>query len=300
MRNFHQAFSFAFMNFRQWNKNPRIITTFALAFVLCLLLTDKAISFAYQYGLTMQITEAFIWTFGDANSIMISSLLLILLFADMPFIHSATPFFLIRSKRSVWLWGQIIYIVLTVMLYMAFVLLSTVLISMQISFSGNMWSETGAILAYSGSGAQIAVPVSIKAMILSYPYQCASNIFFLMTFYMLFLVSFMMMINLRFKKFWGVASGFLTSVFGLLLNPQLFIQAFNLPEAVSYKANVAVGWLSPLNHATYHMHNFGYDLLPPLWTSYLIFALLISICLYGTLRNLKKYNFLFIGTTRGV
>ena len=38
-----------------------------------------------------------------------------------------------------------------------------------------------------------------------------------------------------------------------------------LPDELMYKANVAVGWLSPLNQATYQMHNFGYDLLPRLW-----------------------------------
>ena len=34
----------------------------------------------------LQLVEAFVWTFGDSNSILLSSLLLLLLFADMPFI----------------------------------------------------------------------------------------------------------------------------------------------------------------------------------------------------------------------
>ena len=45
-------------NFRQWHKNPRIVITFCLAFVLCFLLSDKAVKFAKEYETTMQIVEA--------------------------------------------------------------------------------------------------------------------------------------------------------------------------------------------------------------------------------------------------
>lgn len=88
---------------------------------------------------------------------------------------------------------------------------------------------------------------------------------------------------------------FAINLFGFLLNPQLFKQLFSLPDELMYKANVAVGWLSPLNHATYHMHNFGYDLLPRLWHTYAIFAFVIIALYLLTLRNMKKYNFHFTG-----
>ena len=94
-----QIFAVTQYNFRRWHKNPRIAITFCLAFVLCFLLSDKAVKFAKEYETTMQLVEAFVWTFGDSNSILLSSLLLLLLFADMPFISSATPFYLMRIDR---------------------------------------------------------------------------------------------------------------------------------------------------------------------------------------------------------
>ncbi len=42
MKKLHQIFSIAGYNFRLWRKNPRIIVTFALAFVMCFLLSDNA------------------------------------------------------------------------------------------------------------------------------------------------------------------------------------------------------------------------------------------------------------------
>ena len=47
------------------------------------------------------------------------------------------------------------------------------------SFLGNVWSETAAMLGY-GGGEGITVPVSIKTMEISTPYQCAAVVFLLM------------------------------------------------------------------------------------------------------------------------
>ena len=46
MKTIKRSFSVAGYNFRQWHKNPRIFITFALAFILCFLLSDKAVKFA--------------------------------------------------------------------------------------------------------------------------------------------------------------------------------------------------------------------------------------------------------------
>ena len=296
MYKLRQALSVAGYNFRQWHKNPRVFITFALAFILCFLLSDKAVKFAREYETTMQIVEAFIWTFGDSNSILLSSLLLILLFADMPFICAGTPFYLMRIDRRTWLFGQGAYIVLATGLYMTFILAATSIVCMTNAFTGDMWSETAAILGYSGAGKAVALPALVKTLEMSRPYECMGTIFLLMLLYALLMTFIMLMFNIRKGTQAGVASVFIFSLFGFLFNPQLIRTLFELPDDLMYKANVAVGWLSPLNQATYHMHNFGYDLLPRLWQTYLIFAALIIVCFIFTLRGVKKYSFNFTGT----
>jgi hypothetical protein len=294
-----QVCSVAAYDFRQWRRNPRIIITFALAFILCFLLSDKAVKFAREYKTTMQIVEAFVWTFGDANSILLSSLLLVLLFADMPFLSTGTPFYLMRIDRKTWLFGQVLYIILATGIYMVFILLSTSVVCMSQSFIGNMWSETAAILGYSGAGKAVALPALVKTLEMSTPYECMGTIFLLMLLYTLLMVFIMLTFNIRKGQITGVVSVFVFSLYGFLLNPQLFKTIFKLPDELMYKANVAVGWLSPLNHATYHMHNFGYDLLPRLWMTYAIFGVLITLCFIFALRSVRKYNFNFIGTENG-
>ena len=260
------------------------------------MLSDKAVKFAKEYDTTMQLVEAFVWTFGDSNSILLSSLLLLLLFADMPFISSATPFYLMRIDRKTWLMGQAAYIALATLIYLAFILVSTSLVCMRQSFVGDMWSETAAILGYSGAGQKVALPALVKTLEMSRPYECMATIFLLMLLYTLLMVFVMLLFNLRRGQLAGIAAVFAFSLFGFLLNPQTIKAVFQLPDELMYKANVAVGWLSPLNQATYHMHNFGYDLLPRLWQTYLIFAMLIALCFFLSLRAVRNYNFNFGGT----
>lgn len=291
-----QVLSVMTYNFRGWHKNPRIIITFCLAFILCFLLSDKAVQFAREYETTMQIVEAFVWTFGDANSILLSSLLLLLLFADMPFISSGTPFYLMRIDRKTWIAGQAAYMISATTIYLVFILVSTSLVCMTQSFVGNMWSETAAILGYSGAGQAVALPALVKTLEMSTPYACMITIFLLMLLYTLVMAFIMLLFNLKKGQLGGVIGVFAFSLYGFLLNPQTIKAIFQLPDELMYKANVAVGWLSPLNHATYHMHNFGYDLLPRLWHTYAIFGVLIVLLFVLSLRAIRTYNFTFAGT----
>ena len=293
MTNARLVCSITKLNFLEWKKNPKIITAFVLAFVFCVMLSVVSIMFANSYDTTMQIFEPFIWAFGNGRSILLASLLLIFFFVDMPFINDATPYYLLRISRAVWVSAQLLYVVLVTVIYMAFLLGTFCLLCAPISFPGNMWSETGAMLGYSGVGSQIALPASVKTMEMSNPYKCTATIFLLMTLYTLLAATLMMVFNLMKNKFGGVLSVFILNLYGLLLDPRTIGKILNIPEEVQYKSNVISGWISPLNHATYYMHNFGYDLLPRLWHSYLILGVWILLNILLIRRLARRYQFNF-------
>ena len=281
------------LNFLGWKKNPRIILAFVLAFVFCVMMSGKALMFAQSYDTTMQIFEPFVWAFSDGKSILLASFLLLFFFMDMPFIHEGTPYYLMRASRKTWVSAQILYVVLVTILYMLFLLLGFCLLCAPLSFVGNLWSETGALLGYSGVGTQIALPASVKTMEMSNPYKCMATIFLLMTLYTLLAATLMMIFNLMKNKFGGVLSVFILNLYGLLLDPEIVGKILDIPETLQYKSNVITGWISPLNHATYYMHNFGYDLLPRLRQSYLILGAWILLNLFIIRKLSRRYQFIF-------
>lgn len=288
-----KVFTAAGYNFRRWHGNLRVIFTFLLMIVLCFFLSGKVTGFAERNGTVMQLAEPFIWTFDDSNSIMLASMLLILMLGDMPFLEADTPYFLSRMSRRQWLTGQVVYIAACALIYCTAVLAVTSLLCMRTSFVGNKWSETAAMLGFSGAGDAIAVPAFVRTMETTTPYACMAVIFALMTSYTLVLVMLMMFMSIRFGKSASVVSAFGLSLYGYLMNPQLVKTVFNIPESRMYRANLIFGWLSPLNHASYHMHNFGYDKLPATWQSILIMLGLCVLLYLGSLGAIKRYNFNF-------
>lgn len=293
MNSIRLVWSFTKLNFLGWKKNPRIILAFVLAFVFCVMMSGKALVFAQSYDTTMQIFEPFVWAFSDGKSILLASFLLLFFFMDMPFINEATPYYLVRADRRAWVSAQILYVVLVTVLYMLFLLLAFCLLCAPLSFVGNLWSETGALLGYSGVGTQIALPASVKTMEMSNPYKCMATIFLLMTLYTLLAATLMMIFNLMKNKFGGVLSVFVLNLYGLLLDPEVVGKLLDIPETLQYKSNVITGWISPLNHATYYMHNFGYDLLPRLWQSYLILGAWILLNFLIIRKLSRRYQFIF-------
>lgn len=291
--NISEVLTAARCNFSSWRTGPRIILTFAFTAILCFLLSNKVTTFAYTYGTTTQIAEPFVWTFGDSNSILLISLMLLLLFSDMPNLSAGVPYYLIRMKRSTWLLGQMLYMAVTTLLYCCFVLAVTMLISIQNSFPGNMWSETAAFLGYSGTGKSILLPVFVKTLEMSTPFAATGAIFLEMLLYSLLVGSILLLFNIIKGRAAGMGAVLAFSLYGYILNPQTLMTVLKLPDYMQYRANVIMGWLSPLNHATYHMHNFGYDLLPTLSQSNLIFGGLILILFVLTLLAIRRYSFSF-------
>ena len=283
--------------FRRWRRSPQIWLAFALGFIACFLLTDKAVTFARAHDTALQIFEPFIWTFGDSKSILVISLCLLLLFADMPQLGAEVPLLLIRTTRLRWMASQILYLAFSTIIFTAFLLVSSCVLCARYAYPANIWSETAAILSYSPIGREIAVPTFVKVLELTYPYPCAAHIFFLMLGYSMTLSGLMFLGNLLRVRL-GMLFGIAFSGFGLFLNPDIASQWFRLSVYQSRMANILTGWLSPLNHATYYMHNFGYDNLPRLSASYMIFAGTAAILFLLSFRLSKNYSFSFTGTER--
>ena len=282
-------------NFLGFFRNPRVILTFLLGFVVSFLLSEKVVAVTGEYQSVMQAAEPFIWTFGDVTSMLLMSVLLLLLFTDLPRLTPASPYYLVRMTRRKWLAGQFVYIVICTGIYVLFILLSTTLLCIRYTFPGNLWSETAAMLGYSGMGERLQVPVTIKVMESITPYGCMAQVALLMLGYALTLGFLILVGNLLGGRKAGFLAGLIYSLYGFLLNPQVLGKLLGMEEYEMYKIRVFVGWVSPVNHSVYGMHNFGYDLLPTVGQSLLVFGVLLFLLWMLAEKLLRTYNF---GTNR--
>lgn len=246
---------------------------------------------ADYYDSSMQALEPFIWTFGDATSILLCSLLLILLFLDLPKFSPFTPYMLLRMKKSRWLLAQFFYIFLVTILYMVYVILVTSLLCMKKTYPGNIWSKTAALLAYSKMGKDLSIPSTVKVMESASPFSCSLQIMMLLVCYALTLSFLMLLFQMKSGKKAGIGAGLFYSLFGFLLNPEILAKILHKDEYEMFLMRRITGWISPLNHATYGMHDFGYDVLPSIGQSCMVFLIILLILAFLSFYTLKKYNF---------
>ena len=246
---------------------------------------------ADYYDSPMQAFEPFIWTFGDATSILLCALLLILLFIDLPKLSPFTPYLLLRMKKWKWLFAQFLYIFCVTLLYMGYVFLVTSLLCMKKTYVGNIWSKTAALLAYSQIGKDLSVPSTVKVMQSTTPVSCSLQMMLLLICYALTLSFLMLLVQMRKGKKAAVAAGLIYSLFGFLLVPKVLARLLHKEEHEMFQMRKIAGWISPLNHATYGMHDFGYDALPSILQSCLIFLLFLLALAILSFCTLKNYNF---------
>lgn len=278
-------------NFLGFFRNPRVVVTFLFSFILCFFLSDRAMMVADYYDSPMQALEPFIWTFGDATSILLCSLLLILLFLDLPKLSPFTPYMLLRMKKWRWLLAQFFYIFLATVLYMLYVILVTSLLCMQKTYLGNIWSKTAALLAYSQMGKELSVPSTVKVMESTSPLSCSLQIMALLVCYALTLTFLMLWFQMKMGKKAAIGAGLSYSLYGFLLNPDILAKILHKEEYEMFLVRRLSGWISPLNHATYGMHDFGYDVLPSIGQSCMIFLGILGFLAGLSFSTLKKYNF---------
>ena len=248
------------------------------------------------YDTPVQAIEPFLWIFGDGTAVLLSSLLLLLLFSDLPKMTPVTPYQLIRTTKKKWLFGQFVYVTLVAILYTVLMLLFTSVLCMQNSYPGNLWSETAAMLSYSSLGKNLQVPSTVRVMESISPYGCMLQVFLLLFCYSLTLSFVILVGNLYKGKTKGMIFGLFYSVYGFLLDPKVLAVIFHKEDYEMYQMNVLVSWISPLNQAVYGKHNFGYDaLLPTIWQSCLFFLFFLVLLAFLALFKMRKYQFEFLG-----
>ena len=148
-----------------------MVMSFLLAFVFCYLLSDKVMQFAQAHDTYLQAAETFIWTFGDSQSVLAISILLLLMFSGMPNLSNEVPYFMVRTDRWTWMLGQIFYLVMASLCFILFIFVATVVLSVGRAYPANMWSDTAAILGYSDIGNKLAVPAFVKVLELTDTYH---------------------------------------------------------------------------------------------------------------------------------
>ena len=296
MCNLREAFVCAGWNLYSLRKNPRFYMSLLLGFLLCWLLTDKTMAISRTYLTNMQLLEPFVWCYADDDSILFSALVMMLMFSAFPRLDTPASYLIFRTTRLNWLLGQIITVFILTLGYSLMILGSSMVMCIGCNvFVANNWSETATMLSFSPASFEVALTVMRKTVKLTTPYGCAVQIFLLLFQYVLLMSMIQLTFTVLKSRKAGIIAALVINFAGYVLTPDRFMTWLQLPMEMQYYANLLSAWLSPLQHATYTMHNFGYDLLPRVHTSYLILGGISVALMIVSAIAMRRFSFNFTG-----
>lgn len=296
MRKVHGALVCAGWNLFALRKNPRFYMSLLLGFLLCWLLTDKTMAISRTYLTDVQLLEPFVWCYADDESILFSALVMLLMLSSFPRLDTPASYLIFRTTRGSWLLGQVITVFVLTLGYTLMILFSSMALCMGCDvFASNRWSETATMLSFSPATFEVALTVMRKTVKLTTPCGCAVHIFLLLFQYVLLVSMLQLTLTLLLSRKAGVLAALLVNFAGYILTPERLMAWLALPNEIMYYANLLSAWLSPLQHATYTMHNFGYDLLPRLSTSHLLLGGVSAALLAVSWFAMRRYAFTFTG-----
>lgn len=219
------------------------------------------------------------FVFSTYSLVILYGFLIVLLFCDAPFTEENEMYIIIRSKKSLWLFGQTLYVAVVSIIFTLFILISSVIFLIpNIEFSSN-WGNIITTFAYGNDMFAYETPITISSKIIALftPIQAmfyVCSIFFLLC---IAIGSLMFMINLYSNRFIGIIISATLVLFVLLaINGSGFTFVYFSPFS----------WLS-INNVDFKSNN----LLPNL--SYIYFVLIFSpiICWVLSFLKFKKMDF---------
>lgn len=134
-----------------------LVSPFILcAYLLALLAAVKgALPFIrYADGTSMNVLEPFIILCSDCGQVCWVLLGYLVLMCNAPFINARSMQTLVRTTRTRWSDGMLIYVLLQSLLYYLFLLMVTVILAAPSGFAGNVWSRLLYSLSQYGSGVE--------------------------------------------------------------------------------------------------------------------------------------------------
>ena len=296
MCNLREAFVCAGWNLYSLRRNPRFYMSLLLGFLLCWLLTDKTMAISRTYLTNVQLLEPFVWCYADDESILFSALVMMLMLSALPRLDTPASYLIFRTTYLNWLLGQIATVFILTLGYTLMILVFSMVMCIGCNvFVTNNWSETATMLSFSPASFEVALSVMRKTVKLTTPYGCAIQIFLLLFQYVLLMAMLQLAFTMLKSRKAGIIAVLGINFAGYVLTPDRFMTWLQLPREMQYYANLLSAWLSPLQHATYTMHNFGYDLLPRVQTSCLLLGVVSLLLMIVSALAMRRFSFRFTG-----
>lgn len=127
----------------KWITNPRIITVGILLVFIHSFAVQPMLQHANKYGEPLNVLEPFLAVCNSGMMVLFMPVVFILLISDFPVMGSNTLLTVQRTGKQNWFWGQMLFVVMSIISYIAVIFLGCILMSK--GKIQDTWSDTIAL-----------------------------------------------------------------------------------------------------------------------------------------------------------
>lgn len=192
-------------NLSQWRKNSRVICVFLLllGYVYSIIEPISQFSTDIEYKCTPWL---FPFITSDANCILILMTLYVILLCDAPFLFKYQKYLIIRTGKTKWILGQLMYVAVATFIYwFSISIFSIILLFSNLTFS-NEWGKIISTLSQTRMGAryQLFFLLDYKIIIYFSPIKAFTIAFILAWVVSFFIGLIILYFNLSKQKYLGI------------------------------------------------------------------------------------------------
>lgn len=278
------VFAMAWMEYRQWIFNPRILLIGILCVFSKMMVSDALVQQSVETGQKLHYLEPFI-AMGNSNVLLLFfPFVFLILMSDFPAMRKSTLFVMKRTGKQIWFYGQILFLLMSTMTFLLAVLGFGCLSVIGYAAWGNSWSDAVTKYAamfpdkYNNFTSQY-IPVNLYN-------QMSIGIAFLNTILLLFCYLLLLAMILM---IWKLC---LCKTAGLLTNVTLIGIG-----AAACTIRFPVMWMLPMANSLIWLHytKIASEPIYPLWASYAYFGIGIGLLLIISRIIMKNTNAIGIG-----
>ena len=132
----------ALWHLKSWKGSARTIVVLILAIVMTVYQSMEYIGYAKELGEIINCFETYILVINNHVHSTVMFVLVLVLFADAPFMDNNSLYVVSRIGRYRWCIGKILYIIIATVVFNLVCMITTVIVSIPHSYPGDIWSRT--------------------------------------------------------------------------------------------------------------------------------------------------------------
>ena len=124
----------------RWLTDPRVIIVGVLLVFMRSLAVEPLLERAVKFGEKLNILEPFVAVGNSGMLVMLMPCVFLILISDYPKMTGSTLFFIRRTGKTNWFWGQVLFLLMAIATFLLAVLVGSMLVSGGVF--ADSWSNT--------------------------------------------------------------------------------------------------------------------------------------------------------------